>query len=97
MKFHFLYLLLAFIVTSSSCSPTYTNNRNWVITFSDDYTDQVQIGQGSPVICPIQLQDDKFLFCLNSNLYITYLQDDITAIVSDIFTDFSVEDRKSVV
>jgi hypothetical protein len=62
-----------------------------VITFSDDYTDQVQIGQGSPVICPIQLQDDKFLFCLNSNLYITYLQDDITAIVSDIFTDFSVD------
>jgi hypothetical protein len=83
MKFHFLYLLLAFIVTSSSCSSTHTSSRKWEVISSKDYADQVQIGQGSPVICPIQLQDDKFLFCLNNNFYIRYLQDDITAIVLD--------------
>ncbi len=91
MRFHFLYFFLAFIVTFSSCSPNYTNSRKWEVIYSKDYTDQVQIGQGSPVICPIQLQDDKFLFCLNNNLYIKHLQDDITAIASDIFTDFTVD------
>jgi hypothetical protein len=91
MKFHFLYLLLAFIVTSSSCSSPHTSSRKWEVISSKDYADQVQIGQGSPVIYPIQLQDDKFLFCLNNNLYIKHLQDDITAIVSDIFTDFTVD------